>query len=315
LVTGVLTVLFDVAYQSYLPILVDRAQLVDGNAKLEISQSVAQVGGPALAGILYQALKAGAIVVDALSYVWSALCVLLIRSHEPAPEHHLDDAGEQIPLRRQVAEGIRYVLGHRYLRPIALCTATSNLASSMILAVFLTYAVRRLHLSAATIGLIFALASIGGIIGAIAAPAVARRIGVGPTIVWSALLFGPTGLLVPLAPPRAPVPWLVVGFFVAAVAVPLYNITQVSLRQAICPPRLQGRMNATMRFLVWGTMPVGSLLGGVLGTAVGLRATLLAGSIGQLFVFLPVALSPVRRLVTVPSQEGAEEGTEASGNT
>ena len=298
-VAGMLTVLFDVAYQSYLPALVERTQLVEANAKLQASESAAQVGGPALAGYLYQFLAAGAIVVDALSYLFSAACVLLIRAAEPRPVAHLDES-----LRHQVADGVRYVFGHRFLRSIAATTAVANFFNSMLLAVYLTYAVRRLLLSPGTIGLIFAVASVGGLLGALVARPLARRLGVGPTIVGAAATFGPPALLVPLAPRAAPVPFLIVANFVLALGATIYNVTQVSLRQALCPPRMQGRMNATMRFLVWGTIPVGSLLGAILGTTLGLRTTLFIAAAGGLFAFLPVACSPVWSIRTVPDPEG-----------
>jgi MFS family permease len=304
-VTGVLTVFFDVAYQSYLPALVSRIQLVEGNSKLQVSESGAEIVGPALAGLLYQLFRAGAIVADAISYIWSAACVMLIRGQEVTPISARDESGERVPLRRQIAEGVRYVAGHRYLRAIAACTAIANLFSSMLLAVFFTYAVRKLHMSAGLIGLVFAIGSVGFLLGALAAQPLARRLGVGPTIVWSAFLFGPPMLLIPLAPQGAPVPMLAAAWFVASTASPIYNITQVSLRQAICPHRLQGRMNATMRFMVWGTMPIGALLGGILGSngALGLRPTLYVGAIGQLISFVPVALSPVRSIRGMPDPE------------
>ena len=160
--------------------------------------------------------------------------------------------------------------------------------------------------SAGTIGLIFAIGSIGFLVGALVSQPLARRLGVGPTIVWSAVLFGPPGLLVPLAPQAAPIPWLVASWWLFSFSGPIYNITQVSLRQAICPHRLLGRMNATMRFLVWGTMPIGAFIGGVLGSLIGLRATLYVAGAGQLISFIPVAFSPVRSIMTVPDLEQDE---------
>jgi len=317
--TGVLTVFFDVAYQTYLPSLVAREQLIEGNSKLQASESAAQIVGPALAGILYQVLRAGAIVADAGSYVWSALCVILIRSSEPEPRRYLDGGGAPIRLRTQIGEGWRYVVHHRYLRSVAACTALSNLFSSMLFALFFTYAVRRLHLSPATIGLVFAIGSVGFLLGALCAQRVSARIGIGPAIVWSAFLIGPPTLLVPLAPQRSPLLWLAASLLVISFGIPIYNISQVSLRQSICPPRLQGRMNATMRFMVWGTQPVGALVGAVLGSdgVLGLRPTLFIAAGGQLVCFLPVLLSPVRSLRSIPEVESditVESGTTQIGD-
>lgn len=310
LVTGVLTVFFDVAYQSYLPALVGPDHLVDGNAKLQVSESGAQIAGPALAGVLYGLFEAGAIAADALSYAWSAVCVLLIRTPEPPVERHRPTGAAASRLRSEIAEGVRYVWHHPYLRPIATCTAISNLFSSLTVAVFFTYAVRTLHLSAGAIGGVFAVGSVGFFLGALVARPLAGRLGVGPTIVWSAILFGPPTLLVPLAPRQSPVPWLAASLALGSLWTPIYNITQVSLRQRLCPPRLLGRMNATMRFVVWGTMPVGAVLGGALGARLGLRPTLYIGAFGVMTAFIPVLVSPVRRLREMPEPEadGTEEG-------
>jgi MFS family permease len=152
---------------------------------------------------------------------------------------------------------------------------------------------------------VFAIGSVGFLLGALASESLSRRFGVGKTIVFAAFLFGPPMLLIPLAPQAHPVPLLAAAWFLASIANPIYNITQVSLRQAICPLRLQGRMNATMRFLIWGTMPIGALLGGILGSngVLGLRPALYVGAIGQLVSFVPVALSPVRSIQGMPDPD------------
>lgn len=309
LVTGVLTVFFDVAYQSYLPALVGPDRLVDGNAKLQVSESGAQIAGPALAGFLYGLFQAGAIAADALSYVWSAVCVVLIRAPEPPVQRRRAGAAPS-RLRAEIAEGVRYVWRHPYLRPIAACTAISNLFTSLTVAVFFTYAVRTLHLSAGTIGGVFAVGSVGFLLGAVVARPLAGRVGVGPTIVWSAVLFGPPTLLVPLAPRHSPVLWLAASLFLGSFGSPVYNVTQVSLRQTLCPPRMLGRMNATMRFVVWGTMPIGAVLGGIIGSRLGLRPTLYIGAFGLMTAFVPVVWSPVRGLRDMPEGEPdlTEEG-------
>lgn len=260
--------------------------------------------------MLYGLFRAGAIAADALSYVWSAVCVLLIRSPEPPVDRHRGPGAAPSRLRSEIAEGVRYVWRHPYLRPIAACTAISNLFSSLTLAVFFTYAVRTLHLSAGTIGGVFAVGSVGFLLGAVVARPLAGRFGVGPTILWSAILFGPPTLLVPLAPQPSPVLWLAASFLLGSFWTPIYNVTQVSLRQTLCPPRLLGRMNATMRFVVWGTMPIGAVLGGALGSRLGLRPTLYIGAFGLMTAFVPVLWSPVRRLREMPEPEAdlADDG-------
>ncbi|MGH3141967.1 MAG: MFS transporter, partial [Gaiellales bacterium] len=310
---GVLTVFFDVAYQSYLPSLVSRDQLVDGNSKLEISRSGAQLAGPAVAGVLVQALTAPiAVLIDAISFVASGLFVFRIRAREKTPER---ESGRSpfAGMKGELSEGLRYVLGHRYLRWIAASTATFNFFSNVMFAIFLVYAVRQLELGAGTIGLIFAIGNVGYLVGAITSNRIARKVGVGPAIVLGAAA-GIAALLVPLAPQSGPIPLLIASQLIVSFGLPLYNITQVSFRQAITPERLQGRMNSVMRFIVWGVIPLGTLAGGAIASAVDLRAAMWVGAIGMSFAFLPVLVSPVRTLrempepVTDPLAEAQGEG-------
>jgi MFS family permease len=298
-VTGVLTVFFDVAYQSYLPALVAPDQLVEGNSKLEISRSGAQIAGPGLAGGLIDLVTAPvAVLADALSFALSGAFIGLIRRGEPAPERA--PAGRRRgAMRREIAEGLRYVLGHRLLRPIAACTATANLFNAVMYAVVVLYMVRQLGLRPAAIGLVFAAGNLGFLAGAVVSGRLAARTGIGRAIVLGEAVGALGALLVPLAPRGAAVPLLIAGMAVGAFGGTVYNVNQVSLRQAISPARLHGRMNATMRFMVWGTLPLGSLLGGALGTAIGLRPTLWVGAVGGLLAVLPVALSPVRSLASI----------------
>ncbi len=308
---GVLTVFFDVAYQSYLPALVERDQLVDGNSKLEISRSGAQLAGPALAGILIQVLKAPlAILLDAISFLVSGLFVLAIRKHEAVPDRE-PGRSPLHGMRAELSEGVRYVLGHRYLRWIAASTATFNFFGSMMGAIFLVYAVRELELGAGTIGIVFAIGNVGYLVGAVVTNRLSARIGVGPAIVVGAFL-GVGSLLVPLAPKSEPIPWLISSGVLIGFGVVLYNVTQLSFRQAITPERLQGRMNSVMRFIVWGVMPLGTLLGGAIATAVDLRTAIWVGAIGQSLAFLPVLLSPVRTLREMP-EPVADPLAEAQG--
>ena len=202
-------------------------------------------------------------------------------------------------MRRELAEGLRYVLGHRHLRWIAASTATFNLFGSVLWAIFLVYAVRELGLSAGVIGVIFAVGNVGAIAGAVLASRLAVWIGVGPTIVAGALT-GAAALLIPLAPKDAAVPFLVASQIFLSFGIPVYNITQVSLRQAITPERLQGRMNSVMRFIVWGVMPIGSLVGGALAAGPGLRFAIWVGAAGNALAFLPVLLSSVRSIERMP---------------
>jgi MFS family permease len=303
---GVLTVFFDVAYQSYLPSVVARDQLQEGNAKLEISRAGAQVVGPGLAGILIGILRAPmAVAIDALSFVGSALFLLLIRRPEPAPEGHHEVGQPRPGMRREMAEGLRYVLGHAYLKNIAACTATSNLFSTAAGAVLLVFVVRELGMTAQSIGLAFSIGATGALLGALVANRVSARLGVGWTIIAFAAIAGPALLPLGLAPVGTPTAVLValVAFsgFVGGLSMVIYNVAQVSLRQAVTPTRMQGRMNATMRWFVWGTIPIGALLGGVLGSVLGVREAVLIGALGEIVAVLPVLFSPVRHIREMPA--------------
>ena len=298
-VIGVFTVFFDVAYQSYLPALVERDQLVDGNSKLQVTVSVAQIGGPSASGGLIAALTAPyAILADALSFVISTIFLVRMGHRENVVQHTTE--APRSKMWPDVKEGIRWVVGHPWLRPIATCTGTSNFFSSMLFAILLLYAVRTLHLSSAAIGFVFALGSVGSIIGALFVNRIQSRIGVGPTIVATAIVFSVGGLAYPLAPRSFPLPLMMIGQALFGFGAVAYNITQVSLRQSITPERLQGRMNAAMRWIVWGTIPLGSLAGGGLASIYSLHTTLWAAAIGEVFTFLPVLLSPVRSIGKMP---------------
>ena len=291
-VVGICTVFFDVAYQSYLPSLVDREYLVEGNSKLEISRSAAQLAGPGLAGVLIGALTAPvAVLVDAVSFVGSAVFLFRIRTPEAVPE-----PTEKPSMRRELMEGLRYLLGHRFWRPIAMSVAISNFFYSVAFAIILVYAVRVLGLSAQVIGITFAIGNAGWLIGAVAASRLSNLLGVGRTLVGSAVVVGPGLMLVPAAPQSNPVPFLVVSFILFNFAAIVFNITAISFQQAVTPDRMLGRLNATRRFIVWGVIPLGSLAGGVLASQIGLLTTLWIGAIGASFSFLPLVLSPVRSI-------------------
>src|SRR5918993_357211 len=260
---GILTVFFDVSYQSYLPSLVKRDALVEGNSKLEISRSAAQLSGPGLAGLFVEAFKApGAVLLDAISFFLSAVFLFRIKAEESAPTKAERQAGPG--MKEEGKEGLRWVFGNRYLRWIAASTATFNFFGNIVFA----------------IGVVFAVSNIGYLVGALLANRLSRRFGVGPTII-----IGASGsislILLAAAPTSNPIPFLIAAQAISGMGIPIYNITQVRFRQAITPERLQGRMNSVMRFIVWGVMPLGSLVGGTLASLVGLRFALWVGAIGM----------------------------------
>jgi MFS family permease len=298
---GICTVFFDVAYQSYLPSLVERQQIIEGNSKLEISRSAAQIAGPGFAGLLIQAITAPyAVLVDAVSFLGSGLFVLRIRKYEEPPAANAAN-GEKTSLWTELTEGLRFVLGNPNLRAQAGCTATSNFFSNVSFAIIIVFLVRELGLSAGVIGLVLSLGSVGSLIAAFTATRISRRFGIGRTTIAVGVLWGPAMLLFAVAPVgNEAIPFLVLAQLVIGFAVVVYNIVQVSYRQAICPPRLQGRMNSTMRFIVWGTIPLGGLVGGVLGSTLGLRETIVVGAVGAGLSFLWIVLSPQRHLREMP---------------
>jgi MFS family permease len=297
---GTCTVFFDVAYQSYLPSLVERQQISEGNSKLEVSRSAAQIGGPGLGGVLVQIFTAPyAILVDAASFLGSGLFILSIGKSEERPEVS-SEHGDRPRFWPELKEGLRFVLGNPNLRAQAGCTATSNFFFNVGFAIIVVFYVRKLGLSPGVIGLAISLGSVGSLIGAVTNRRITDRFGIGPTTIAVTLLQGPAMLLIALAPAAAPLPFVVVGGLLLGFSVVVYNITQVSYRQAICPARLQGRMNSVMRFIVWGTIPLGSLTCGVLATTIGLRQTLVIGAIGSGTSFLWILLSPQRHLREIP---------------
>jgi MFS family permease len=300
-VIGIFTVFFDVAQASYLPSLLRREELVEGNSKLEVAESVTQFAGPGIGGILVQVLSAPlAVAFDALSFMASALLLGRIRSQEqPVPRDPA--AGGMLA---QVRQGLGYVVSHPLLRPMVGYAATTQLCMSAVLAVYLLYAVEELRLPPALVGVASMGAALGTILGAGLAGAVVRRLGQGAAMAFAAFLPGVGVLTMTLAggqilPSLAGLvlAWLLLGLGA------IYDINEVSLRQAVTPDGLRGRVNATRYFAFFGVMPLGALLGGLLGTTIGIRATLLAAGIGLLLASLWIVLSPVRRLSQAPVAE------------
>ncbi|WP_380281571.1 MFS transporter [Kitasatospora purpeofusca] len=297
LVTGVATVFFDVAHQSFLPVLLPRERLVAGNGAIETVRSSAQIAGPGLGGGLVQLLGAPlAIVADAAGYLLSAALLARIRAEErlPAPE-----PGRS--LRADIGEGLRFVTRHPLLRVIAATTALANLFGAVLMAVQTVFWVRVLDLSPAAIGILLSVTAVGGLAGALCAGRLAERIGQARLIWLAPLVTAPFALLWPLADGGAGAVLFAVGGVVVLFGAVVYNVAQVSFRQGLCPPRLLGRMNATMRFLVWGTLPLGALLGGAVADAAGPRAALWLCAAGFLVVPGPLLLSPLRGLRDLPS--------------
>jgi MFS family permease len=297
LLAGVLTVFFDVAYQSYLPVLLEREDLVDGNGKLGTTQSFAQFAGPSLGGVLVGALGAArAMIADAASYGLSALSLLLIRAPEPPPH----PGHRQRRMRDDIREGLRFVVRHPILRKVVACTGTGNLFNSMVMAVEMPFMVRVLHLEPGGVGLLLTLGAVGGILGGVIAGPLGRWIGTARMIWLAPPVLSLPVFLSPLAEPGPRVLFWAVGIFFFGMMAVVYNVAQLSYRQAITPHALLGRMNASVRFIVWGTLPLGALLGGLFGTWLGVRAVIWIGVCGSYLASLWVFCSPLRHMRDVP---------------
>jgi MFS family permease len=299
---GGMTVFFDIAYQSYLPSLVEREHLPEANAKLNTSQSSSLVGGPAIAGFLIAAITAPyAVCVDAASFALSAVSVMRIRaleSFEPPP------AADR-SLRREVAEGLRFVLTHPYLRPILIGGAVSNFFTNGLFAILVVYAVRTLGLSAAQIGAAFAFGNVGGVIGAVLARRVSARIGIGWAIVGGLAVANVGWLLVPLASQSLAMPLTSVALFLFGAGSLVAVIAFVSLSQAVTPDELFGRMAASRRFALLGVIPLGAVTAGALASTVGLHAAIWICAIGSSLSFLPLLFSSVPSVRTLDRAEAA----------
>jgi predicted MFS family arabinose efflux permease len=301
LLIGVCTVFFDIAYQSYLPSLISRERLVEGNSKLQATQSVAQVAGPGIGGLLAQlAGAANAALVTGVGFVTSALFLWRIKAVEPEPIPH-----ENPRLWPQIAEGLRFVFGNKNLRAIVGSTATSNFAGGAFTAVQVLFLIHDVGLPPAAVGIMLTASGAGGVLAALASGPLTRRIGQARAIWLIPLVTWPAALFVPFAEPGWRVGFAVLGPLIYSFGGIVYNIAQVSYRQAICPDRLLGRMNASVRFVVWGTIPLGGLTGGLLGEWLGLRGTIWAACLLMSVAALWVVCSPLRHLRDIPMHQEA----------
>ena len=278
IVTSVASVFFDVAYQAYLPDVVDADGLHDANARLEASSSAAQIVGNATGGALIAAVGAAlTIAIDAVSFGLSVVTLTFVRDRP----RERNVANVRVSFVRDLRDGLEYVFSNRALLRIVATTATSNLGGAMSTAVYLIFTYRTLHLSPTLVGVIFAVGN-AGFVGAIFAPRIVKRFGLSNTLVVSMCIAALAQALVPLAVLGFSVPLLVAEQLIASAVIPIYNIAQVSWRQAAVPPELGGRMNATVRTIAWGTLPIGALLGAALATSIGIVPTLVVGTVVSL---------------------------------
>ena len=299
-IVGVASVFFDVAYQSYLPVLVDLKQLGEGNSKLETTGQLARVTGPALAGALLAIVRPAVLIgLDAVTFLLSFVALSTIRDHEvPKP------IADRRPLVTEIKEGMMFVVQEPLLRRIVLTTSTTNLFGMIAMTMIPVLVLRQLDISPAIYGFGLSLGAIGGLLGAMFSARIATLIGEGTAIPVSGVLAGVAIVGLALMPvfPNAAVPIFVGSEFLYSFSVLVYNITQVTFRQRICPPRLLGRMNASIRFVVWGVMPIGAIASGLLSTAIGVELTIAIGAVGSVLACVFVLFSPLLGMRELPLQ-------------
>ncbi|SFK47996.1 Predicted arabinose efflux permease, MFS family [Streptosporangium canum] len=284
LLMGLGTVFFDVAHMSFLPSLVGRDDLLKGNGTLETLRNTAVLSGPALGGWLVHAVTAPiALLADAISYLVSALLLGGVRAEETATP-----AVERRRLREEIAEGVRYVVGHPLLRRIAVLGALTMLSNGIWAVAQPIFMVKVLHVNPAIYGLLLSGGAVGSLAGAVLAPRVAARFGAGRAMYGGAAVAALAILIAPLAAEGRLLVLFPLGCALSGMGAGVFGINQLSYRQRITPEHLLGRMNASMRFLMWGAAPIGGLLGGVLGEWSGAHATIWIGAAGITLAHLPV---------------------------
>ncbi len=303
LLASACTILFDVAYRSYVPTLVSRERLAGANARLQATASVAEVAGFGLAGALVQVLTAPVtVLVDAVSFVASAVSLLLIRRAEPPRPPRVERGSTW----RDVVEGVRFVARDPVLRPLTLAGASIELFFGLGSAVYFLYTVGELGVPPAVVGALAAIGGVSSLVGAVLAGRLATRFGLGRTLLAAALVWSLFEFLVPLA--SGPV--AIAALYLAAAqlgdgAVTVIEVNGLTLRQSVTPDRVLGRVNASVRTVSYGAILIGTLAGGALASVIGLRPALFvhAAGFGLAFVFL--FFSPVRRLRDYPAPSSA----------
>ena len=292
---GMLTVIFTVASSAYLPSLIPQESLVEGNSKLGMSDALAEIGGPAVAGPLVQLFSAPfAIVFDALSFLFSACCLGLIHMPEPHPT----TLKQSKSIWSDLIEGLRLVLKNPILRSLAGSAGIFSFFGNFVGALYALYVIRQIGAPPIFLGLLVAAGGLSALLGAIIAERVIRRFGLGRTVGIGLFMYGATGLLIPLAGGSVTfaLTLLFLSQFLGDASISIYFIAEVSLRQSLVPSNLLGRTNASMQFLSQGVAPIGALLAGILGAMIGLRLTIFIGVLGVMLAGILLLLSPVRKM-------------------
>ena len=299
---GMMGSFFQVANRSLLPSLLAREQLVEANSKLAVGSSASQVAGPGAAGVLVQLVSAPiALVIDAATFVVSALTIRSIRTPEIKPIRQVGGPS----FAREVREGLAAIGQNGILVAIAVAIAALAVFNAMFEAVWILYVNRQLGVEPVTLGLMFSVGGAGFVLGAVLAPHLIRWLGSGRAMITSVAILGLSDLATPLAggPLVAIVFLLASAAFLFGVGVTIYSVAQESIRQALTPLRLQGRMNGVMNALEVGLVPVGALIGGYLGQTIDLRSTLFLSAGGELIAVIWLLFTPIRSLTDLPDRD------------
>jgi MFS family permease len=304
LLAGAGQVLFSMAYPPFFVALVERDQYLDANSKLSASRSVSFVAGPAIGGGLVQLVTAPfAILVDAATFVVSAVQIGRVHILERPPDT------TEASLLRRAHDGIRLIVRHRYLRASLPCATTINFFTFMVQALIILFASRTLGLSAGVIGLAFGIGALGGVLGAVLAPRLADRFGVGNVIVAGAILFPAplAALAFAEGPAWASATILAAVEFVSALGVMCFDVNLNSLQASVIPDAVRSRVAGAFTTVNYGIRPLGALSGGLLGTYLGVRETLVVGAVGgalSVLWLLPSPIPAVRTLADLPAPDG-----------
>lgn len=299
LISSVFGVVLLVTSVSYLPALAETGQLMDANGLVGTSESVAMLAGPGLAALLVGLFGAAlAIVGDAISYVFAAVGLLMIKRPEPGDRQRPSPRG-------QLSEGLRFVIREPVLSRATAWSGTVNFFVIMIETLGPVFLVRGVHLRPAFVGLLMALAATGGVAGGLSAGALSRRLGAARVLWLSMTVLPLPGLMIPLAAPGWRVLLFAFGWIAWTFGATVGNVALLSYQQRICPPEILGRVSAACRWIKWGTLPLGGIAGGVLGTVLGVHATLWLAVVAACLSGVWVFFSPLRGMREMPEPAAA----------
>ena len=297
-IMSVANVFFDVAYQSVLPLMLPKEQMAKANSALETTKQTASIGGPAVIGALLTIVKAPVLmIIDAVSFLVSWIAISRIQIDEAAVPKH-----ERNPLKTEIVEGVKFVARHPIISRITISTSVYNFFATGANTLLPILVLRNMGVSTALFGITFTVAAVAGLAGAVSAAKIGEKLGQGNTVILTMALSGVATCGFPIAAiigDASAMPIVIASEALIAFCGLVYNITQVSARQALCPEHLLGRMNASIRFFVWGVMPISALAAGAFATAFGMVPVMIVGAIGTLTATWFVLASPLRGMKNI----------------